>query len=167
MMAGILSFMALMSKFCFVFCCRYPHDSKAAQLSLGSPSVLFLLDMLFAVYVIVISVLVALLTRLDVLCYRETGIVKLKMQGACRGCPSSAVTLKTGIENMLMHYIPEVNAFNTAVRTQGYLEFIPALPKLASRWFRPMVCFVFAVELLLLVSNLELRAFEITLQLWN
>jgi Fe-S cluster biogenesis protein NfuA len=30
------------------------------------------------------------------------------LQGACSGCPSSAVTLKSGIENMLMHYIPEV-----------------------------------------------------------
>ncbi|XP_059628424.1 nifU-like protein 4, mitochondrial [Cornus florida] len=40
----------------------------------------------------------------------ETGIVKLKMQGACSGCPSSAVTLKSGIENMLMHYVPEVKA---------------------------------------------------------
>ena len=39
---------------------------------------------------------------------RETGIVKLQMQGACSGCPSSSVTLKSGIENMLMHYIPEV-----------------------------------------------------------
>lgn len=39
---------------------------------------------------------------------RETGIVKLKMQGACSGCPSSSVTLKSGIENMLMHYVPEV-----------------------------------------------------------
>lgn len=38
----------------------------------------------------------------------ETGIVKLQMQGACSGCPSSAVTLKSGIENMLMHYVPEV-----------------------------------------------------------
>ncbi|KAK9829076.1 hypothetical protein WJX72_003764 [[Myrmecia] bisecta] len=37
-----------------------------------------------------------------------TGTVTLKMQGACSGCPSSAVTLKGGIENMLMHYIPEV-----------------------------------------------------------
>lgn len=37
-----------------------------------------------------------------------TGIVKLKMQGACSGCPSSSVTLKSGIENMLMHYVPEV-----------------------------------------------------------
>ncbi|KAF8727129.1 hypothetical protein HU200_019637 [Digitaria exilis] len=39
---------------------------------------------------------------------QETGIVKLKMQGACSGCPSSSVTLKSGIENMLMHYVPEV-----------------------------------------------------------
>eukprot|EP00252_Welwitschia_mirabilis_P020942 TRINITY_DN5244_c0_g1_i1.p1 TRINITY_DN5244_c0_g1~~TRINITY_DN5244_c0_g1_i1.p1 ORF type:complete len:259 (+),score=42.55 TRINITY_DN5244_c0_g1_i1:197-973(+) len=38
----------------------------------------------------------------------EVGIVKLKMQGACSGCPSSSLTLKSGIENMLMHYIPEV-----------------------------------------------------------
>eukprot|EP01018_Ginkgo_biloba_P019192 Gb_33509 [translate_table: standard] len=38
----------------------------------------------------------------------ETGIVKLKMQGACSGCPSSSLTLKSGIENMLMHYVPEV-----------------------------------------------------------
>lgn len=40
----------------------------------------------------------------------ETGIVKLRMQGACSGCPSSSVTLKSGIENMLMHYLPEVKA---------------------------------------------------------
>jgi len=36
------------------------------------------------------------------------GIVYLQMQGSCVGCPSSAVTLKSGIENMLMHYVPEV-----------------------------------------------------------
>ena len=39
----------------------------------------------------------------------ESGIVKLRMQGACSGCPSSSVTLKSGIENMLMHYVPEVS----------------------------------------------------------
>ena len=38
----------------------------------------------------------------------EEGIVFLHMQGACSGCPSSTVTLKMGIENMLRHYIPEV-----------------------------------------------------------
>ena len=38
----------------------------------------------------------------------ENGIVYLSMQGACSGCPSSAMTLKSGIENMLKYYIPEV-----------------------------------------------------------
>ena len=38
----------------------------------------------------------------------EDGIVYLKMQGACVGCPSSTVTLKSGIENMMKHYVPEV-----------------------------------------------------------
>jgi Fe-S cluster biogenesis protein NfuA len=37
------------------------------------------------------------------------GTVYLKMQGACSGCPSSTLTLKNGIENMLKHYIPEVH----------------------------------------------------------
>ena len=36
------------------------------------------------------------------------GIVYLKMHGACSGCPSSTVTLKNGVENMLRHYVPEV-----------------------------------------------------------
>lgn len=38
------------------------------------------------------------------------GIVKLRMQGACSGCPSSRATLKHGVENMLRHYVPEVLA---------------------------------------------------------
>lgn len=38
----------------------------------------------------------------------EAGVVYLQMQGACSGCPSSTATLKTGIENMLKHYVPEV-----------------------------------------------------------
>jgi Fe-S cluster biogenesis protein NfuA len=41
--------------------------------------------------------------------YRD-GIVRLHMQGACSGCPSSSATLKHGIENMLRHYVPEVTA---------------------------------------------------------
>jgi Fe-S cluster biogenesis protein NfuA len=36
------------------------------------------------------------------------GVVYLHMQGSCSGCPSSTATLKSGIENMLRHYIPEV-----------------------------------------------------------
>jgi Fe-S cluster biogenesis protein NfuA len=38
----------------------------------------------------------------------EDGIAYLHMQGACSGCPSSALTLKSGIENLLRHYVPEV-----------------------------------------------------------
>jgi len=38
------------------------------------------------------------------------GIVYLHMRGSCAGCPSSTMTLKNGIENMLRHYVPEVNA---------------------------------------------------------
>ena len=38
----------------------------------------------------------------------EKGVVYLKLKGACAGCPSSTATLKQGIENLLMHYFPEV-----------------------------------------------------------
>lgn len=38
----------------------------------------------------------------------DTGIVKLQMQGSCSNCPSATVTLKSGIENMLKFYIPEI-----------------------------------------------------------
>ena len=38
----------------------------------------------------------------------ENGVVFVKMKGACHGCPSSSLTLKSGIENMLRYYIPEV-----------------------------------------------------------
>ena len=40
----------------------------------------------------------------------ESGVVSLHMRGSCAGCPSSTMTLKNGIENMLRHYIPEVTA---------------------------------------------------------
>ncbi len=45
----------------------------------------------------------------------ETGIVRLNMRGSCAGCPSSALTLKQGIENMLRHYVPEVNGVEQVV----------------------------------------------------
>lgn len=44
----------------------------------------------------------------------ENGIVKLELHGACSGCPSSTVTLKNGIENMLKHYVPEVDSVEAA-----------------------------------------------------
>ncbi|KAI0696495.1 HIRA-interacting protein 5 [Cerioporus squamosus] len=40
--------------------------------------------------------------------FTDDGIVQVKLKGSCRGCSSSTVTLKSGIERMLMHYIPEV-----------------------------------------------------------
>jgi len=40
----------------------------------------------------------------------DTGMVTVQLAGSCVGCPSSSVTLKQGVENMLMHYIPEVTA---------------------------------------------------------
>jgi len=45
----------------------------------------------------------------------EDGIVYLHMQGSCAGCPSSTATLKSGIENMLKHYIPEVVEVRSSV----------------------------------------------------
>jgi len=42
------------------------------------------------------------------------GVVYLKMQGACSGCPSSTATLKQGIESLLKHYVPEVNEVRAA-----------------------------------------------------
>ena len=38
----------------------------------------------------------------------ETGVLTLRMRGACAGCPSSAMTLKAGVEQMMRHYVPEV-----------------------------------------------------------
>ena len=45
--------------------------------------------------------------------FRE-GVVYLKMQGACSGCPSSTATLKHGIESLLKHYVPEVTEVRAA-----------------------------------------------------
>ena len=40
----------------------------------------------------------------------KNGTVYLNLRGSCAGCPSSTATLKMGIENMLKHYVPEVQA---------------------------------------------------------
>jgi len=48
-------------------------------------------------------------------CGFEDGIVKLRLKGSCRGCDSAVVTLKNGIENMLMHYIPEVQGVEQVI----------------------------------------------------
>ena len=38
----------------------------------------------------------------------ENGIVRVQLQGSCSGCPSSTMTLKQGVQNLLCHYIPEI-----------------------------------------------------------
>ena len=38
----------------------------------------------------------------------KNGVVKVQLQGSCSGCPSSTMTLKRGVQNLLCHYLPEV-----------------------------------------------------------
>ena len=40
----------------------------------------------------------------------KDGVVKVQLQGSCSGCPSSTMTLKQGVQNLLCHYLPEVKA---------------------------------------------------------
>ncbi|WP_420470099.1 NifU family protein [Brevundimonas sp. FT23042] len=45
----------------------------------------------------------------------ETGVLSLRMRGACAGCPSSSATLKAGVEQMMKHYVPEVTAVEQVI----------------------------------------------------
>lgn len=68
--------------------------------------------------------------------FGEDGIVKLKLKGSCRGCDSSAVTLKTGIERMLMHYVPEVKGVEQVLDVEDEValdEFSKFEEKLAKK----------------------------------
>ena len=58
----------------------------------------------FVLYLVVMNYNLIYLQGFDA----ETGVLQLKMQGACTGCPSSSVTLKAGVQNMMQFYIPEV-----------------------------------------------------------
>lgn len=53
--------------------------------------------------------------------FTEDGLVQVKLKGSCRGCDSSTVTLKSGIERMLMHYIPEVKGVEQVSSPIGFL----------------------------------------------
>jgi Fe-S cluster biogenesis protein NfuA len=46
----------------------------------------------------------------------EDGVVYLHLKGSCAGCPSSTMTLKAGVENLLRHYIPEIREVRQAAR---------------------------------------------------
>ncbi|XP_010085053.1 PREDICTED: NFU1 iron-sulfur cluster scaffold homolog, mitochondrial, partial [Pterocles gutturalis] len=52
----------------------------------------------------------------------EDGIVQLKLQGSCTSCPSSIITLKSGIQNMLQFYIPEVEGVEQVVDDDDDVE---------------------------------------------
>mgnify|MGYP003154847146 FL=1 len=59
----------------------------------------------------------------------DTGVATLKLSGSCSGCAMSAITLKRGVENILKHYVPEVNAIigkdDEEAAKQGYKPFLP------------------------------------------
>ena len=59
----------------------------------------------------------------------DTGVATLKLSGACSGCAMSQRTLKDGVEQLLKHYIPEVNGIvgedDEKAAEQGYKPFIP------------------------------------------
>lgn len=48
----------------------------------------------------------------------ENGVVTLELRGACQGCPSSSLTLKSGIESMLKHFVPEVESVEAYSSTE-------------------------------------------------
>ena len=43
----------------------------------------------------------------------KNGVVQVELEGSCSGCPSSILTLKQGVQNILCHYIPEVKSVET------------------------------------------------------
>jgi Fe-S cluster biogenesis protein NfuA len=49
----------------------------------------------------------------------QDGVVTVELKGSCSGCPSSILTLKQGVQNLLCHYIPEVK--KVEAQTQSYL----------------------------------------------
>ena len=59
----------------------------------------------------------------------ELGVAKLEMAGACSGCAMSKQTLQQGVEDMLKHYVPEVNAIvgedDVKAEEKGYQPYVP------------------------------------------
>ena len=59
----------------------------------------------------------------------DTGVATLKLSGSCSGCAMSKVTLHRGVEDMLKHYVPEVQAIvgkdDEEAAEQGYKPFVP------------------------------------------
>ena len=59
----------------------------------------------------------------------DTGVATLKLSGSCSGCAMSKVTLHRGVENLLTHYVPEVQAIvgkdDEEAEGQGYSPYFP------------------------------------------
>ena len=59
----------------------------------------------------------------------DDGVAKLKLSGSCSGCAMSQITLQRGVENMLKHYVPEVQAIvgedDDKAKEQGYSPYMP------------------------------------------
>ena len=60
----------------------------------------------------------------------DDGVVKLVMAGSCSGCAMSKMTLQQGVENLLKHYVPEVQAIvsedDDKAKEQGYTPYFPS-----------------------------------------
>ena len=52
----------------------------------------------------------------------KDGIVKVQLQGSCSGCPSSTMTLKQGVQNLLCHYLPEVKEVVGSLNMKKFLK---------------------------------------------
>ena len=67
----------------------------------------------------------------------DTGVALMLMSGACSGCASSSVTLKLSVENMLKHYIPEVNAVEGVDDPNFNDPYYTQEPNMYSSWENP------------------------------
>ena len=67
----------------------------------------------------------------------DTGVALMLMSGACSGCASSSITLKLGVENMLKHYIPEVNAVEGVDDPNFNDPYYTQEPNMYSSWENP------------------------------
>ena len=67
----------------------------------------------------------------------DTGVALMLMSGSCSGCASSSITLKLGVENMLKHYIPEVNAVEGVDDPNFNDPYYTQEPNMYSSWENP------------------------------
>jgi Fe-S cluster biogenesis protein NfuA len=86
----------------------------------------------------------------------EDGIVQLKLQGSCTSCPSSIITLKNGIQNMLQFYIPEVEG----VEQEYEAAYSSVQWKSTSLWKTPALYSISSYQELLAITLQRLTAIQ-------